>query len=269
MPKNFQDKSVIITGASTGIGRALAHELAAQGAVVYVTAITLNEAQTVAAEIKEQGGTSFAAKCDVTIDGDIKRVIKKTVKEQGQLDLMINNAGIIFIGEFFDMNEAQIRKLTDVNYNGVQIGMLHAYRQMKQQGFGQILNIASMGGLLPTPSMVSYAGTKFGVVGLTLSLATEAEVFGVDLRAACLGNVKSNLMTQAETSKQKSPDILQILPKQQPTHITARNIVKGLLKKDRLIFTPFYAKVAWYLMRLSPKQLFKGSQNMMDKYRKL
>lgn len=269
MSSHFQGKTAIVTGAGTGVGKALAHELAAQGAIVYVTAMTLKEAKPVAKSITDNGGTAFASKCDVTIDADLKRVINKAVKDQGQLDLMVNNAGIVFVGEFFEMDESQIRKITDVNYNAVQIGMLYAYQQMKKQGHGQILNIASMGGLVPTPSMVSYAGSKFGVVGLTYSLATEAEAFGVDLRAACMGNIRSELITSGDSGRVESGEILKILPKVQEPEIAARNIVKGLTKNSRLIFTPFYAKLSWYVMRLSPKMLFKGSQDIMHQFRKL
>ncbi|MGC6472914.1 MAG: SDR family NAD(P)-dependent oxidoreductase [Parvibaculales bacterium] len=269
MTATFAGKTAIVTGAGTGVGRALAEELASQGAIVYVTAMTLKEAKPVAKNIAENGGTAYAAKCDVTVDADLKRVINKAVKEQGQLDLMVNNAGIVFVGEFFEMNEAQIRKITDVNYNAVQIGMLYAYKQMKKQGFGQILNIASMGGLVPTPTMVSYAGTKFGVVGLTYSLATEAEAYGVDLRAACMGNIRSELITSGESGRVESGEILKILPKVIEPEAAARTIVKGLTQNSRLIFTPFYAKLSWYIMRLSPKMLFKGSQDIMEKFRRL
>ena len=269
MADGFQNKTVMVTGAGSGIGQALAEEFAKRGALVYATDITLKQAQVTAKKIQLAGGTAQAYKCDVTKDADLKRVMNKIVKEHGQLDVMVNNAGTVYVGEFVEMTEAQIRKTTDINYNAVQIGMLYAYRQMKKQGFGQILNIASMGGLLPTATMVSYAGTKYGVVGLTVSAAVEAEAYGVDIRAACPGNIQSNLLVNAATSTGKPSPILDFLPKAQPANIAAQIIINGLLTKDRLIFTPLYARIAWYIHRLLPKLLHKGSKDLIDKYRNI
>ena len=140
--RNFTNKSVLITGAATGIGRALAHELANRGAVVYVTALTTMEAQIVVDEITSSNGKAIAAELDVGNFKDIEKMIDLVVSEQGQLDIMINNAGVAYVGESYDMQAETIEKLAHINFTAVNVGAILAYTQMKKQGFGHILNLS-------------------------------------------------------------------------------------------------------------------------------
>lgn len=269
MSTAFQNKSIIVTGAGSGVGRALSLELASRGATVYVTALTLEEAEQVAQEIQTNGHTAIAVKVDVTMNDELKMIIAKVVAEQGQLDLMINNAGLLYCGEFFDMEEEFLDKLIQVNLTAVTIGSLYAYRQMIKQGHGQILNISSMGGFVPAATMAVYAGTKHGVLGFTNTLATEAKEFGIYVQAACMGNIESNLLENAEDVHAGVNKFGSILPKPYPTVKAAKTIVDGIEKKKHPIFTPFYAALVWRLVRFFPGLLTKGSTDTMRKYRDL
>lgn len=268
MAIDYKDKSVIITGAGTGIGRALSLELASRGAVVYVTALTEAEAQGVVDTIMAAGGTAYAAKVDVCENADLRAIIERVSAEQGQLDLIINNAGIAFVGEFYDMDEAGIETLIQVNLTAVTMGNLYAYRQMKSQGFGQILNISSMGGFMPAPAMAVYTATKHGVLGLTNTLAVEAKDFGIDVQAACLGNVQSELLNTSDGVENSAKTFAGIIPKAVPTDKVARQIVDNLSRGKNPVFAPFYAAITWRLMRAFPSLLIKGSGDTMRKYRK-
>ena len=267
MLKNFTNKSVLITGAATGIGRALAHELANRGAVVYVTAITTKESQIVVDEITSLNGKAIAAKLDVGNFKDIEKMIDLVVSEQGQLDIMINNAGVAYVGESYDMQVETIEKLAHINFTAVNVGAVLAYTQMKKQGFGHILNTASMGGFLPTPGMAIYAATKHGVVGLTTSLASEGKDFNIVVKASCPGFIKSELMNKSSDVSNNMSDYLDLLPEPIDASIAAKTIIDGLGKKPVLIFTPSYAKVSYFLNRFIPGYLARGGDDIMNKYR--
>ena len=267
MLKNFTNKSVLITGAATGIGRALAHELANRGAIVYVTALTTKEAQIVVDEITSLNGKAIAAKLDVGNFKDIKKMIDLVVSEQGQLDIMINNAGIAYVGESYDMQIETIEKLAHINFSAVNIGAILAYTQMKKQGFGHILNTASMAGFLPTPGMAVYAATKHGVVGLTTSLASEGKNFKIVVKASCPGFIKSELMNKSSEVSKNMSDYLDLLPEPIDASIAAKTIIDGLGKKPVLIFTPSYAKISYFLNRFIPSFLARGGNDIIKKYR--
>ncbi len=267
MLKNFTNKSVLITGAATGIGRALAHELANRGAIVYVTALTTKESQIVVDEITSLNGKAIAAKLDVGNFKDIEKMIDLVVSEQGQLDIMINNAGVAYVGESYDMQIETIEKLAHINFSAVNVGAILAYTQMKKQGFGHILNTASMAGFLPTPGMAVYAATKHGVVGLTTSLASEGKDFNIFVKASCPGFIKSELMNKSSKVSNNMSDYLDLLPKPIDASIAAKNIIDGLGKKPVLIFTPPYAKISYFLNRFIPSFLARGGNDIIEKYR--
>ena len=267
MLKNFTNKSVLITGAATGIGRALAHELANRGAIVYVTALTTKESQIVVDEITSSNGKAIAAELDVGNFKNIEKMIDLVVSEQGQLDIMINNAGVAYVGESYDMQVETIEKLAHINFTAVNVGAVLAYTQMKKQGFGHILNTASMGGFLPTPGMAIYAATKHGVVGLTTSLASEGKDFNIVVKASCPGFIKSELMNKSSDVSNNMSDYLDLLPEPIDASIAAKTIIDGLGKKPVLIFTPSYAKVSYFLNRFIPGFLARGGDDIMNKYR--
>ncbi|EJW22130.1 hypothetical protein IMCC14465_05240 [alpha proteobacterium IMCC14465] len=267
MIKNFQNKSVLITGAATGIGRALAHELAQRGAIVYVTALTKKEAQIVVDEITSANGKAIAAKLDVGKFKEIEKIINLVVSEQGQLDIMINNAGVAYVGESYDMQIETIEQLAHINFTAVNAGAILAYTQMKKQGFGHILNTASMGGFLPTPGMAVYAATKHGVVGLTTSLAAEGKDFNITVKASCPGFIKSELMNKSSDVSNNMNDYLDLLPEAVDASIAAKTIIDGLGKKPVLIFTPYYAKISYFLNRFIPNFMAKGGDDILKKYR--
>ena len=127
-----------------------------------------------------------------------------------------------------------------------------------------------MGGFLPNATMVAYSATKFGVNGLTASLAAEAEGSGVDLQVVCLGFVESKMLDKAEMKRGGVDTVHEMLPyKPQPVGIAARNVVDGIERHRPFIFTPGYAKFFWLLNRFYPKALHKGAVQTMERYREI
>ena len=263
----WQGKSALITGAGTGIGRAVGRELARRGALVYISALTEGEAQQVVDEIAADGHRAIALALDVTDDAAYLAAIERVIAEQGVIDVLVNNAGLLYVGEYHDMDEAFLRKLIEVNHTAVAIGTLYGSRAMKEQGHGLIVNVASQGGLLPVGTMAAYSGTKHAVVGLTASVAGEAEAFGVKLRTVCPGNVESDMLTNAMTRGTNAQGVLDVLPKKMPTADAARVIVDGFSKKPRRILLPWYAKVLWWLNRLWPEFGHKGVVHSIEQFR--
>lgn len=266
----WKGRTVIVTGAGTGVGRALAGELAARGAIVYVTARSLDKCEPVARAIVEAGHRAFAAKLDVRDYAELRALIERVRQEHGRLDVLVNNAAVLYLGEFYDMDETTIESLVHTNLTAVLVATLYAYRVMKEQRFGRIVNVSSMGGYLPNATMVAYSATKFGLSGLDMSLEAEAEAFGVKLQTVYLGFVESEMLNKAEMRHGSPQTVHDLLPYDpQPASIAARNIADGIERDQRFIFTPGYARVFWLINRFLPALLRAGARKTMADYRRL
>jgi short-subunit dehydrogenase len=266
--KDWRDKTVIVTGAGTGVGKAMCHELASRGAIVYVTARSMDKCRPVADEIIAKGFKAIPEKLEVGNDDEFKHVVELVKEKHGKLDVLINNAAIVFVGEFYDMTEEQIHKLVHINLSGLLTGTLNAYRVMKQQGSGTIVNISSMGGYLPATSMAAYSATKHALIGLTRSLGAEATDLGVHIRAMSLGLVKSEMLNKAETKHGDGNIVYETVPiRPMDTEKAAKKLINGLAGNSMWIFVPWYAKLYWHIQRFLPGLVFKGAVATMRKYR--
>lgn len=217
----------VVTGAASGIGRALAEALGRRGAVVIVSDLNAGGAKAVADAIVAAGGRAESVTTDVSREADVTTLVDATLQRHGRVDLMINNAGIAVGGEVRDLIVADWRRIIDVNLLGVVHGVAAASPRMVAQGSGHILNIASLAGLGPWPTMAPYATTKFAVVGLSLSLRAEAASLGVRVSVACPGFVQSGIYEAAAIA---NADVHRLWAK---------------------IPFPFYARVLWWLGRIN------------------
>lgn len=270
MIKDWQGKTAVVTGAATGIGRSLCEAIAAKGGIVYVTALTLDECQLVVDGIVDKGFIAHPAVLDVNDSEAFRQVLNKVKETHGCLDVLVNNAGMLYVGEFFDMDEAFIERLIQTNITAVSIGCLHAYRIMKQQRQGEIINIASMGGFSPTPSMAVYAATKHAVLGLTNSLACEAKAFGVDVRAACFGLITTQLFNKAEIKGGTAAKVTGLLPvKALSSDEAAGALLKQMATARKIFYIPFYSRLTWWLYRFAPGLLNNNALNIMKDYREM
>lgn len=250
----FKNKIAIITGAASGIGRALGETLARRNAIVILADVNHELLDKAADSLATSGYQSETVKVDVTSHAAVSKLVTDTVARHGRLDYMFNNAGIAVGGEVRDCNIDDWRNVIDVNLNGVINGVESAYPVMVQQGFGHIVNTASIEGLIPFPGTVSYAASKYGVVGLSNSLRIEGADLGVKVSVVCPGYVKTPIFHTCKLIKIDREKMLASLPERlgiTPEECAAA-IIAGVERNKAIIVVTWFAKVLWILHRISP-----------------
>lgn len=227
----------IVTGGASGIGRAIARELANRQVYVIVADRDEQGGRQTVGEIEKSGGRARFAAVDVANAEQVEAVIEQLYREFGRLDYMFNNAGIALYGELYDMSREHWEAVIGVNLWGVIHGTQAAYRLMKQQGFGHIANTASATGLGPSPTAAAYATTKHAIVGLTTSLHYEAEAFGIKVSTLCPAFVKTPIHAKGEAVNMDKAVINEQLRKQKmmSPEKFARIAMKGLARNEPII----------------------------------
>ena len=254
MTEGFKDKVAIVTGGASGIGQAVCEELGRRGTRVVAADVNSEGAEQVAAGISAAGGQAEAAYLDVTQSDQIQKLIDRTASKHGRLDYMFNNAGIATLGEVRDMTPEQWDRIIRINLMGVVYGTTAAYSLMVKQGFGHIVNTASQAGLYPVALTTSYALTKHGVVGLSISLRTEGAGLGVKVSVICPGPVASRIVDDATRLGEYEKDVFAEVPSfmLMDAPKAARVILKGVARNRAIIVFPFLARYLWWLHRISP-----------------
>lgn len=199
MTTSFDTKTVLVTGAGTGIGQAIALDFAAHKAQVAVTDVDEESALAVAGEIQHFGGHAIAIGMDVLNANQIQEAIQTVVDRWGRIDIWVNNAGVSSMNHFLDLTEADWDFNMDVNAKGVFLGSQAALRHMLNQEpypdnrlRGKVINIASMAGKRGNaPYLAHYVASKFAIIGLTQALAGEFAPHGITVNAVCPGYVKT------------------------------------------------------------------------------
>jgi NAD(P)-dependent dehydrogenase (short-subunit alcohol dehydrogenase family) len=176
--RSMTGRLVFITGAARGIGRATAKALVAEGAHVVIGDLDLNLAEQTATEL---GGGTVGLKLDVTDHAEFTAVLDRVEAEHGQIDILINNAGIMPLTMFEDESPDSLARQLAVNFIAPWHGTQDAIRRMKPRRKGHIVNVASMAGVVPTPGAATYSATKHALVGLCESVAWELRGTGIDL----------------------------------------------------------------------------------------
>jgi len=262
----FTGKTAIVTGAASGIGRAVGLRLGALGATVCIADINLAGAKETASSIVAVGGNAYAEKIDVTKSSDVSKLLDKVVKKHGRLDFMFNNAGIAIVGETRDMTDDHWKKIIDINLMGVLSGTLAAYRIMVKQGFGHIVNTASLAGLIPVPLESSYSLTKYAVVGLSTSLRGEGAALGVKVSVVCPGFVRTPIIDNYIAVGFSVADMKSSQPKKMTDVAKAAQIIlAGVARNKAIILVGSDAHIAWRLYKIWPSLVeFFGRLGMKE-----
>jgi len=195
----MKNRMAVVTGAGSGIGRAVAQMMAARGAAIAALDLDEAAAHETAALINRDGGRAKAYRADVRRAADIDAGVSAAVRELGALDIMVNNAGIL--DGYFDvdeMDEAVWRRVLDIDLTGVFLGCKRALREMLPRQRGRIVNMASVAGLNGTGGGAAYVAAKHGVVGLTRQMAVVYSARGITVNCVCPGPIPTNLRPHSQ-----------------------------------------------------------------------
>jgi len=188
---NIEGKVVVITGASSGIGEAAARLLAQRGAHVVLGARRVRQLELLAASIAASGGSARARSLDVTSREDMQAFVDFAKTAFGRIDVIVNNAGVMPLSPLSSLKFDEWNQMIDVNIRGVLHGIAAVLPAMEAQGFGQVINISSIGGLSVSPTAAVYCATKFAVRAISDGLRQETDKLRVTV--VCPGVVESEL----------------------------------------------------------------------------
>lgn len=204
-------KTALVTGASRGIGREIALELARHGANVAVNyAGSEAKANEVVEEIKKMGREAIAIQCDVSNSDAVAKMVKETIDRFGSLDILVNNAGITKDNLLMRMKEEEWDAVIDTNLKGVFLCTKAVTRQMMKQRSGRIINISSVVGASGNPGQANYVAAKAGVVGLTKTAAKELASRGITVNAVAPGFITTEMTDQL--SEDLKQEMLKMIP---------------------------------------------------------
>lgn len=195
----LKDKVAIITGGGGGIGKAIATTFASEGAKVVIAARTLSKLAAVAEEIKSHGGKAKAVQTDISSEEQIKQMVSQTLAEYGQIDILVNNSAnsAVVRSNVVDMALNDWNKELAITLTGTMLCSREVLRTMVQQKSGSIVNISSIAGLFGHPGRSAYCVSKWGIIGLTMTLAIEV---GAE-------NIRVNCISPAATKTERFEDI--------------------------------------------------------------
>lgn len=196
---SLEGRVAVVTGAGSGLGRAIARALAERGARVAAVDLDPATAEETAELITKAGGRALAQRADTSVWTEIDRAVTAAVKELGPLDIMVNNAGIL--DGYFDVDEtdpAVWNRVLAINLTGVFLGAKRALQEMLPRGRGRIINMASVAGLGGTGGGAAYVASKHGVVGLTRQMAVVYSARGITINAICPGVILTGLRQHSQ-----------------------------------------------------------------------
>ncbi len=208
--KELEGRVALVTGASRGIGRAVAQRLARMGATVLVNYNgSLDRAMEVVQEIQEAGGRGEAICCDVSDYGACGRMAEEIIKKYAHVDILVNNAGVTRDNLILRMSEEEYDKVLDTNLQGAFNTIRHLSRYFLKQRGGNIINISSVSGVTGNAGQANYSASKAGLIGLTKSVARELAGKGVRVNAVAPGFIETE-MTQALPEKAREAAVASI-----------------------------------------------------------
>ena len=258
MSVKIKSSRVVITGAGSGIGEATALRCAREGAEVVAVDIDGERAEATAAACVEQGGLAHAEVCDVADRAAVCELADRIEREHGDVDVLVNNAGVGIAGPFLDNDLDDWDWLRGINLDGVAYGC-HAFgRAMVERGRGHVVNVSSGSGYMPHRDMAAYCATKSAVIGLSHCLRADWAEHGVGVSVICPGLIKTPIATRTRmvgrmTGKQEAA--LKAFRFGHPADSVAKAIVAAVEKNHALVPVGIESHVAYRLLRFAPGPL--------------
>ena len=202
-------KIAIITGGGTGIGRGIADAFIAEGCTVVISGRRAEVLEKAKTELEAGGGTVMTVQSDVTKEDEVISLFEQTVTRFGRLDILVNNAGVNQSGPIDETSFEDWQYIVAINLSGPFLCTREAFKIMKKQGGGRIINIGSISAMVPRHGSVGYASTKHGMTGLTKTTALEGREFGISCGQLNPGNTESAIMiaTRAREGADANPTI--------------------------------------------------------------
>ena len=188
---DFNDKSVLITGGSRGLGIVLARQLAREGAHISICARNEEELERARKDLQQHGADAFTFKCDVTNNSEVQQMVEAVSNRFGGIDVLINNAGVIQVGPMEVMTLDDYKEAMNAHFWGPLYTILAVLPRMRERGQGRIVNISSIGGKISVPHLVPYSASKFALVGLSEGLRAELRKDGVVVTTVCPGLMRT------------------------------------------------------------------------------
>jgi NAD(P)-dependent dehydrogenase (short-subunit alcohol dehydrogenase family) len=256
---SFNNKVVLITGGSRGLGLVLAREFARYGAKIAICARDINELYRAKKELEAHGVEVFDAVCDVRNEDDVKKLIQDVHTRYGRIDVLVNNAGVIQVGPFEAQTRRDFESAMDVHFWGPYNMMKAVLPEMKKRGEGRIVNIASIGGKVAVPHLAPYCASKFALVGLSSAMQAELGKDNICVTTVCPGLMRTGSHINALFKGQNEWEFaLFSLMNSSPlssvsAEHAARQIVKAARRGDAGAIVSVQAKLAAKMNELFPE----------------
>lgn len=246
---------VLVTGAGSGIGLEISKAFAEAGAKVVITDVNTEAAETAAKSLQEAGHEVIGLTLNVTDEAQVQSVFAETIKRYGRLDVLINNAGLQHVSPIEDFPTEKFELMIKIMLTAPFIAIKHAFPLMKEQGYGRIINMASINGLIGFAGKAAYNSAKHGLLGLTKVAALEGAEHGITVNALCPGYVDTPLVRNqmADLAKTRQVELEKVL----------EDVIYPLVPQKRLLAVEEIADYALFLASRKAKGI-TGQANVLD-----